>query len=483
MEARRAELQGMKKSAQRKAAEAVGIDEDDWDGTVDSILAAETRAGGAQAYVTRKAEFRGATTQARDTSVPLKAKALVIGIRDYVREPLKNTVHDATDIAAKLTSPIGFDVTLLTDDNGADLSSKGLKKAIRKFIKEVDANTAVAFAFMGHGAELDGEHYLLPQEMVEEPEDLPDEAIHQQKVLADIEAKKPIVTLAILDCCRETVSGTRSAFGGPGGLAAKQGPVGSLVMYATGEGQLAQDGSGHNGVFTEALLQYIDQPMRLDDIAMAVCGEVQEKTGGKQVPEQRNALSAAVHFVTAEPQPAPAPAPAVVPAATLGAVPAAASPRPAVKTLADFVAACEDVDSMEELLADYSSQEEFAALLEAYDGLLKDKTKPPGRKQREKLLSEHAASTAVSALFLFLRAACVLLCRASAREADLVEVLSQPAQQQRKCQGARAACGRMNSARQPSLPPPPPPLLPLLLPLLFLLLLLGRGKGQGETAH
>jgi hypothetical protein len=45
---------------------------------------------------------------------------------------------------------------------------------------------------------------------------------------------------------------------------------------------------------------------------------------------------------------------------------------------------------MEELLADYSSREEFAGLLEAYDGLLKDKTKPPGQKQREKLLSEHA---------------------------------------------------------------------------------------------
>ena len=45
MEARRAELQGMKKSAQRKAAEAVGIDEDDWDGEVESILAAEFPVG------------------------------------------------------------------------------------------------------------------------------------------------------------------------------------------------------------------------------------------------------------------------------------------------------------------------------------------------------------------------------------------------------------------------------------------------------
>jgi hypothetical protein len=41
MEARRVELQGMKRSQQRKAAEDAGIDEDDWDGSIESILAAE----------------------------------------------------------------------------------------------------------------------------------------------------------------------------------------------------------------------------------------------------------------------------------------------------------------------------------------------------------------------------------------------------------------------------------------------------------
>lgn len=236
----------------------------------------------------------------------VSGKALIVGIRDYDRDALKNTVHDAEDLAAKLTS-IGFEVTLLTDDNGADLSYKGLNKTIRKFVKEVDANTAVVFAFMGHGAELAGEHYLLPQEMVDDPEDLPTEAIHQQKTLADIEAKKPIVTLAILDCCREKVMGTRSGFGGPGGLAALAGPAGSLVMYAVGEGQLAQDGNGRNGVFTEVLLQYIDQPMELNKIAMAVRRDVEAKTGGKQLPEHIAKLNHVVQLVTASDEAAASP--------------------------------------------------------------------------------------------------------------------------------------------------------------------------------
>ena len=75
MEARRAELQGMKKGDKRRAAEAVGIDEEDWDGTVDSILAAEFRTGGAQACVTRAAYG----IEGRDPKAPIKAAALDIG--------------------------------------------------------------------------------------------------------------------------------------------------------------------------------------------------------------------------------------------------------------------------------------------------------------------------------------------------------------------------------------------------------------------
>ena len=93
--------------------------------------------------------FRGATTANRDPSVPLEGKGLLIGIRDYVREPLKNTVHDATAIAATLDR-IGFgDVKLLTDDNGADISFLGIQDAIEDFVDSVDENTAAVFGFFG----------------------------------------------------------------------------------------------------------------------------------------------------------------------------------------------------------------------------------------------------------------------------------------------------------------------------------------------
>ena len=82
--------------------------------------------------------------------MPLKGKGFVVGIRNYLRDPLENTVRDATAIAATLER-IGFDeVKLLTDDvDGVDFSFLGIQDAIQDFVASVDENTVVVFAFMG----------------------------------------------------------------------------------------------------------------------------------------------------------------------------------------------------------------------------------------------------------------------------------------------------------------------------------------------
>ena len=62
------------------------------------------------------------------------------------------------------------------------------------------------------------------------------------------------------------------------------------------------------------------------------------------------------------------------------------APAP-IKTLADFVAACKDVYTVDELV-EYD-RAEFAQLLEDYGNLLSPATKVPGKKQRERLKAEH----------------------------------------------------------------------------------------------
>ena len=122
-----------------------------------------------------------------------------------------------------------------------------------------------------------------------------------QETLSQIEEKQPLVTIACLDCCREDPDDHRglrasrgSIFGG-GGLSALQGPAGSLVMYAAGEGKLAADAAAdnaRNGAFTAALLQHLGTPgLELSQMAVKVANTVKEKTGGRQIPEHINRLT------------------------------------------------------------------------------------------------------------------------------------------------------------------------------------------------
>ena len=118
--------------------------------------------------------------------------------------------------------------------------------------------------------------------------------MHLQETLKLIEAKKPLLTLAFLDCCREHVELQRGGLFGAGGLSSLPGPSGSLVMYAAGQGQLASDGAARNGPFTEALLKHFSTPgQTLEQMAVEVRNEVKAKCGGDQAPESINKLDVA----------------------------------------------------------------------------------------------------------------------------------------------------------------------------------------------
>ena len=209
---------------------------------------------------------------------------------------------------------MGCDVRKLTDATQAGpVTKNAMKKCRRELLDMIDqhgrTNTAVILAFMGHGVEYDGQQYLLPQDWDDDdPRALVDEAMSLQETLAQIEAKKPLVTLAFLDCCREHAS-VRGGVFGAGGLGALKGPSGSLVMYATGQGMLAADAGGvqqmlapavapggqsRNGAFTAALLKHIATPgLTLEQLAVEVVQDVEESTNGAQTPEHVSRLKKA----------------------------------------------------------------------------------------------------------------------------------------------------------------------------------------------
>jgi threonine dehydratase len=98
-----------------------------------------------------------ATLTLAQAQAPSPRAALVIGNADYSFGSLRNPVNDA-EAMAKSLGEAGFDVMVATDaDQGA------MEKAIHAFGAKLKAKGGVGlFYFSGHGAQINGENYLIP---------------------------------------------------------------------------------------------------------------------------------------------------------------------------------------------------------------------------------------------------------------------------------------------------------------------------------
>ena len=81
-------------------------------------------------------------------------RALVIGNAAYPDSPLRNPVHDATDLADTLRR-LNFAVTVVTD---ADKPT--MERAIEAFTREAPPGSAGLFFFSGHGFQFEGVNYV-----------------------------------------------------------------------------------------------------------------------------------------------------------------------------------------------------------------------------------------------------------------------------------------------------------------------------------
>ena len=218
--------------------------------------------------------------------------ALVFGNAAYEGDAaLAHSVNDATDMAAALTG-IGWKVTRVLD---AD--RKAMNKAVASF-RDAMSGTRDPIALLyyaGHGVQIGGQNFLIPvHETFESPDDIKDDAISLQSILDTFDDARVSTEVVILDACRDNPFEKKMSrsLGGTRGLSvvAKSTEVeGSAVLFATAPGQTAADGSGRNGVFTQALPKYINSDMKLQDLVTKVTGEVKSLTGGKQVPTIRSA--------------------------------------------------------------------------------------------------------------------------------------------------------------------------------------------------
>src|SRR6188508_9400 len=83
--------------------------------------------------------------------------ALVIGNDGYLGQAvLQNARRDATAMAAELRT-LGFQTTLVED-----ATRQRFNAAVETFVSTLTPNDIAVFYYAGHGAQADGENYLIP---------------------------------------------------------------------------------------------------------------------------------------------------------------------------------------------------------------------------------------------------------------------------------------------------------------------------------
>jgi hypothetical protein len=250
--------------------------------------------------------------------VPVSAQqkyALVIGNGAYTAIPrLGNPVNDANDIKAELEG-LGFQVDLLTNVNLGRMEDAAvqLKNRLRN-----SPGSYGFFFYAGHGVQSQGQNYLIPVDVdIKSESFLRERAFNVQILYDELEQAGNALNIIVLDACRNNPFGWSRS--GTRGLSVVSGqPAGSIIVYATGAGQAAADGTGRNGLFTGQLLKNLPLDIEVKELFNRTGLDVLKASGGGQrpavyntffgqafLPPDHNGEAVVVNPVVAPPVPSP----------------------------------------------------------------------------------------------------------------------------------------------------------------------------------
>ena len=223
-----------------------------------------------------------------------KLTALVVGISNYPNGgALKNPANDAEDMA-KALQDLGFSVI-----NKIDCTVEDIDRAVESFKDNLNSNEVGMFYFAGHGMQIKGENYLnttdtnFLNEISAKHSSFP-----LNQVIEVMNSCANRTNLIVLDACRNNPF-VRAWNRGPEqrGLASVYTPRGTLIAFATSPGEMAGDGVGRNGSYTEALLRHINTPdIPVEDLFKRVRNTLSIITSGRQTSWEHTSLSGDFYF-------------------------------------------------------------------------------------------------------------------------------------------------------------------------------------------
>ena len=209
--------------------------------------------------------------------------ALVVGNGAYRANRLENPARDAR-LVAKALDDLDFDTELLIDAGKTILETAIVRLGER--LEKAGPDAVGFFYFAGHGIQHQGSNYLVPVDAhIPDTRYLKSGAIVVDYLVEELGRTHSLANVIVLDACRD--SAVRDAGGGlTQGLASIQNlPDGTLVVFSTAAGQVADDGSGDNSPYASALVRHLNEPnRRLEEIFFAVSRDVAQATGNSQRP-------------------------------------------------------------------------------------------------------------------------------------------------------------------------------------------------------
>jgi hypothetical protein len=259
----------------------------------------KVEATNAQGITTSETRVLNYFVQKIDANYVEKRLALVIGNANYLNGiTLQNPVNDAKAIAIALRN-VGFTVLMYLN---SDL--KAMKKAMDDFGEKLQNYTIGLFYYAGHGMQVNGNNYLIPVDAsLKVEQDVQYDCIDAGRLLGKMEAAGTNTNIVILDACRDNPfarswgSSRSAAQQGGTGLAFMNAPSGSIIAYATSPGKTASDGTGKNGLYTEAILKFIKVPkLSIEDFFKNVRTEVETKSNRAQTPWESTSLKGNFFF-------------------------------------------------------------------------------------------------------------------------------------------------------------------------------------------
>jgi uncharacterized caspase-like protein len=202
---------------------------------------------------------------------------------------MSNAVNDAGDMNAILKK-LGFKTTLLIN-----ATRQQMDEAIEAFTRELRQGGAGVFYYAGHGAQIDGQNYLIPVDApLKMAANVKNNSVAAHELLERMADAGNGLNIIILDACRANLfmHEWRSA---RRGLVVEKVSKGSLIAYATAPGEIApnmSDGSECNGVYTKHLLRHISQRgLTIEEMFKRVRIDVQRETQGRQIPWEASSLA------------------------------------------------------------------------------------------------------------------------------------------------------------------------------------------------